>query len=64
MWIATLKPGENITVGDAEIVVLEVGRNRTRIGVNAAKHIPIRRGVGVLPIEREGPEAPIDPVFI
>ena len=45
MLILGRKPGERVFVGnDIEIVVLDVQKNRVRIGFNAPNYVPILRG--------------------
>jgi carbon storage regulator len=44
MLILTRRPGEAICIGDdIEILIKEVRRNHVRIGINAPKHVQIRR---------------------
>ena len=49
MLIISRKKDQMITIGDGpekiEIHILEVGRNRVRLGLKAAKHIPIQTRV-------------------
>jgi len=43
MLIISRKKDQKIIVADdIEIIILEVGRNRVRFGINAPKHIPIQ----------------------
>ena len=44
MLILTRRSGEAILIGDdVEIVIKELGRTHVRIGINAPKHVKIRR---------------------
>ena len=44
MLILTRRSGESILIGDdVEIVVKELGRTHVRLGINAPKHVKIRR---------------------
>jgi len=44
MLVLTRKKQESIRIGDdIEVVVLDVGRNRVRLGIRCPSHISIRR---------------------
>ena len=44
MLVLTRRTGEAILIGeDIEIIVKELGRTHVRLGINAPKHITIRR---------------------
>ncbi len=44
MLVLTRKQGESIMIGDIELKLLNVGRNRIKLGIEADKEIDIRRG--------------------
>jgi carbon storage regulator len=45
MLVLTRKPGERIVISEEiTVMVLEVQGNRIRLGIEAPKEIPIRRG--------------------
>lgn len=45
MLVLTRKPGETICIGpDIELVVLDAGRGRVKLGFAGPRNIPIRRG--------------------
>jgi hypothetical protein len=61
MLIISRKKDQKIIVADdIEITILEVGRNRVRLGIKAPKHIPIHTRLKTSP----GPEPAIQPVEI
>jgi hypothetical protein len=60
MLIISRKKEEKIVIaGDIEITILEVGRNRVRLGIKAPKHIPIqtRLKTGLTPVDAITPSA-------
>ncbi len=60
MWMGTFAPGQSVTVGESDIVVLGIDRGRVRLGVQAPKSVPIVRGVAVFPAEKDGPDGGAD----
>ncbi len=45
MLVLTRKNGETISVGDSICIkVISVGNNRVKIGIEAPKEVPVRRG--------------------
>ena len=51
MLIISRKKDQKIIIADdIEIVVLEVGRNRVRFGINAPKNIPIQTRLKTSPV--------------
>jgi carbon storage regulator len=45
MLVLTRKPGETVCIGtDIELVVLDAGRGRVKLGFAGPRNVPIRRG--------------------
>ena len=58
MLVLTRKPNESIVIGDdIEVTVLQVSRDKVRIGIEAPRDVPIFRMEVYLEIQREKLEA-------
>lgn len=44
MLVLTRRKGESIVIGDAVLTLLDAGRGRVRIGIEAPAEVPIMRG--------------------
>jgi carbon storage regulator len=64
MLVLTRKPGEKVVIGNGIIVtVIEVHRNRVRIGIDAPDQVRILRGeFAEWPDEPAGDDKPAEPV--
>jgi carbon storage regulator len=43
MLVLTRKKSERIKIGDAMVTIVDIGRGRVRIGIDAPKNVPISR---------------------
>lgn len=60
--ISRKKDQKIILADDIEIIILEVGRNRVRFGINAPKHIPIHTRLKTSPVpEQTGQVVEMEP---
>ncbi|WP_250278457.1 carbon storage regulator CsrA [[Clostridium] colinum] len=61
MLALSRKKGDSIIINDEiEIVIIDIGKEQVKIGINAPKHIPIYRKEIIEQITKENKQAVLD----